>query len=447
MTTCAVDFLHDLSFADLPEPVVRQTQTCILDLLGVAAAGRRTRLSGIAHRHAIRYMAAGPEAPSARLLFDGGIASPAGAAFAGAATIDAFDAHDGHVLTKGHAGVAVLPAVLAFADAVQAEKRQCQTGQSLLTAVAIGYELAIRAGLALHATACDYHTSGAWNAIACAAIGARMMGLDREATRHALGIAEFHGPRSPMMRCIDHPTMLKDGSAWGAFSGVTAALLASDGFTGAPAVLVEDAGTAHLWADLGSRWRILEQYFKPYPVCRWAQPAIEAMLTLRRRHDVRPERIERIRVETFHEAARLAARTPATTEEAQYSLPFPVAAAAVRGRVGAGEIAPEAFTDSLILRLSRSVELVETAEFNTRFPAERWARVILLIDDGTQLVSDSTTTRGDPASPMGSGEITEKFRALSTPLLGEARTTRLEALVTGLPRSASPETELMFMSC
>ena len=71
MTTSVVGFIHELSFADLPEPVVRQAQTCILDLLGVAAAGRRTRLSGIAHRHAIRYMAAG-QGPSARLLFDGG---------------------------------------------------------------------------------------------------------------------------------------------------------------------------------------------------------------------------------------------------------------------------------------------------------------------------------------------------------------------------------------
>jgi 2-methylcitrate dehydratase PrpD len=444
MTTPAVGFLHDLSFADLPEPVVRQTQTCILDLLGVAAAGRRTRLSGIAHRHAIRYMAAGHGVPSARLLFDGGTASPAGAAFAGAATIDAFDAHDGHALTKGHAGVAVLPAVLGFADAVQAEKDRSRTGRSLLTAVVVGYELAIRAGIALHATACDYHTSGAWNAIACAAVGARMMGLEGEATRHALGIAEFHGPRSPMMRCIDHPTMPKDGSSWGAFSGVTGALLASDGFTGAPAMLVEDAGTVHLWADLGSRWRILEQYFKPHPVCRWAQPAIEAMLNLRRRHDVRPERIECIRVETFHEAARLAARTPATTEEAQYSLPFPVAAAAVRGRVGAEEIAPEAFTDSLILRLSRSVELTECAEFNARFPAERWARVTLLLDDGTSLTSDPTTTRGDPDSPLSPAEMTGKFRELANPVLGETRAGRLEALVAALHESASPEMALMF---
>ena len=53
--------------------------------------------------------------------------------------------------------------------------------------------------------------------------------------RHALGIAEFHAPRSQMMRCIDYPTMLKDGSGWGAMAGVSAAYLAADGFTGAPA--------------------------------------------------------------------------------------------------------------------------------------------------------------------------------------------------------------------
>jgi hypothetical protein len=76
------------------------------------------------------------------------------------------------------------------------------------------------------------------------AIGAHLMGLDREATRHTLGIAEFHGPRSPMMRRIDHPTMLKDGSAWGALSGVTAAPLAANDFTGTPAVLVENAAEA-----------------------------------------------------------------------------------------------------------------------------------------------------------------------------------------------------------
>ena len=99
--------------------------------------------------------------------------------------------------------------------------------------------------------------------------------LDEEATRHALGIAEYHGPRSQMMRCIDHPTMVKDGSGWGALAGVSAAYLAAEGFTGAPAVLVDDH--PEIWGSLGARWAIMEQYLKPYPVCRWAQPAVEAV--------------------------------------------------------------------------------------------------------------------------------------------------------------------------
>ena len=146
--------------------------------------------------------------------------------------------------------MAILPALLALMDA-----EGWRDGRELLTSLVLGYEIATRAGVALHATVSDYHTSGAWNALACAAIGARLLGLDRNATRHALGAAEYHGPRSQMMRCIDHPTMVKDGSGWGAFAGVSAAYLAADGFTGAPALLIEGQAERAHWADLGARWR------------------------------------------------------------------------------------------------------------------------------------------------------------------------------------------------
>ena len=135
--------------------------------------------------------------------------------------------------------------------------------------------------------------------------------------------------------------MLKDGSGWGAMTGVSAAYLAGDGFTGAPALTVEDDAVREIWDDLGERWRILEKYFKPYPVCRWAQPAIEAALDVRRAHALAPEDIGAIEVFTFHEATRLDQHEPATTEEAQYSLPFPVAAALVRGGLVPEDIAGE----------------------------------------------------------------------------------------------------------
>ena len=96
--------------------------------------------------------------------------------------------------------------------------------------------------------------------------------------------------------------MLKDGSGWGAHVGVTAALLARDGFTGAPALTVEGDAADACWHDLGTRWRIREQYFKPYPVCRWAQPAIEAALSLQRTHDFDADDVAAIAIESFREA-------------------------------------------------------------------------------------------------------------------------------------------------
>jgi len=211
----------------------------------------------------------------------------------------------------------------------------------------------------MHRTVADYHTSGAWVALGVAALGARSMRLGRQATREALGIAEYHGPRSQMMRCIDHPTMVKDGSGWGAMAGVTAACLAREGFTGAPAITVEGEAVEEYWRDLGQRWRIAEQYMKPYPVCRWAQPAMEAVAQLRRDHQFAAGAIESITVTTFSEATRLAVRSPGSTDAAQYSLPFPVAALLVRGRLGPAEVEGAALRYRDILSLAGRIELVE----------------------------------------------------------------------------------------
>ncbi|MDX1605559.1 MAG: MmgE/PrpD family protein [Candidatus Competibacterales bacterium] len=402
------DFIHELDHDQLPAEVVHQTRRCLLDLIGVAAAGSRTWLSRIIRDHAAGQFGAGDR--PARLIFDGRPVSPAGAALAGGMTIDAFDAHDGHALTKGHAGAALLPALLALHEIAP-----LASGRDFLAALAMGYEVAIRAGIALHRSAADYHTSGAWSALGCAALGARLLGLDRTRTREALGIAEYHGPRSPMMRCIDHPTMVKDGSGWGAMTGISAALLAADGFTGAPADTVEHPDLADLWADLGERWRILDLYFKPYPVCRWAQPAVTAARELKAAHRIDPQAIATIEVRSFHQACRLAVRRPADTEQAQYSLPFPVAAALRHDRLGAAEIDGDALHDPRTLRLSEAMTLHEDDDYNARFPAERWARVRIRLHSGEWLTSAPTTAPGDPDRPLSDEELLEKFRVSTAP--------------------------------
>jgi len=403
-------FIHDLRLDELPGEVVHQLRRCLLDLIGVAAAGRQTELSRIVHGFAVRQM--GASEGGARLIFDGRHAGAAGAAFAGASTIDSFDAHDGHPLTKGHAGVAILPALLAVADSEGLIDSGSLDGAQLLSALVVGYEIAIRAGIALHGSVADYHTSGAWNALGCAAVAARLLKLDHETTRHALGTAEYHGPRSQMMRCIDHPTMLKDGSGWGAFAGVSAAYLAQDGFTGAPAITIEAPDQSELWSDLGARWRIMEQYFKPHPVCRWAQPAIEAAAVLVQRHALSPDRIARVEVETFLAGVKLGTAVPTTTEAAQYALGFPLAAFLVRGRLSAAEIGPAGLADPAIAAMIGKITLAERQDLSCAFPASRLAVVRITTLGGDVVTSDVTAARGDAAEPLSDAELIAKFHAL-----------------------------------
>jgi len=435
MSGDAASFIHDLTYDDLPPSAVEQALRCLLDLSAVAVAGSTTAMSRIARDHAVENFAG--RAHQSRLLFDGRTTSPVGAAFAGAATMDSFDGHDGHALTKGHTGAALLPALLAFADT-----RAPTDGKTFLTLLVLGYEIGTRAGIALHASTPDYHSSGAWNALACAAVGARALHLTPSQTHDALGIAEYHGPRAPMMRCIDHPTMVKDSSAWGALTGVSAALLAEQDFTGAPAITVTDDSTRNIWEDLGQQWRINEQYLKPFPVCRWTHPALQAALDIRGRHEVPLASIDHLEVATFHAATRLATRHPQTTEEAQYSLPFAVASALVHGTITAAVLAAPRNQHPEVTRLSEAMVLTEQPDYEALFPAERHAHIDVVLRSGQRLPGQPTTAKGGPDNPLTNDEILTKFVTLSEEVLDDQRTQSIKDAVAALPTADTSATLL-----
>ena len=414
-----IDFIHDLTWDDIPPDVRHLAVRCLLDTIGTAVGGRETKLSGIIYNHASRVYGG----RDTKLWFDGREVSMVGASLAHGMSIDALDIHDTCIEVKGHAGVALIPAAL---DSLSASKTPI-SGRELITTLVMAYDVAIRAGLSLHATACDYHTSGAWSALGCAAIVARYMGLDHKKTRHALGIAEYNGPRSQMMRCIDYPTMLKDGSGWGAMVGVSSGLMAADGFTGAPAITVEADEVAEYWATLGQEWQLNIQLFKPYAVCYWAQAPIAGALAIQAEHDVALDNIKRIQIRTFHNATRLAARTPQTTEEAQYSLPFPVAAALVHHELGFTQLHGDALHDPVVLDIAQRIEMIEDEAFNARFPARRLARVIVETHDGAVYDSGELCPKWGPdVPPPTDEELSQKFHNVINGLMPEARARELE---------------------
>jgi 2-methylcitrate dehydratase PrpD len=398
-----LDFIHDLTWAEVPPDVQHMVARCVLDLSATLIAGQATDLSRIA-RDVAASVYGGDEAT---LLLDGRQASAPGAALANGMTIDAIDMHDGYRPSKGHAGVNAFPAALALGEVVG------WCGEDFVTALVVGYEVALRAGVALHRTASDYHTSGAWGALGAAAVTARALGLDSTQTGHALGIAEYHGPRSQMMRCIDHPTMLKDGSGWGSMTGVLAGRLAAAGFTGALALTVEDDAVASEWADLGQRWLMRDLYFKPYACCRWAQQAVEGARSLAAEHHLAPADIAKIVVRTFEAATHLMVARPANTEQAQYSLPYPVAAALIDGRLDPQQVTAPCIFDEAVLRLADRVTVTVDEALERRFPAEALARVTLYTVDGRSFESGIHGARGDPNDPLSDAELMEKFDRLA----------------------------------
>lgn len=397
-----------LGAPEMPESALRMAGLLLVDTLAVAAGATNMAPGRIARDHAARFLGASDPRDQATLMFDGRKASIAGAAFAAATQIDNLDAHDGYNPTKGHIGCAVVPALIAFAEA-----HPELSGRDALRILTMSYELSARAAVALHSTVSDYHTSGAWNALGAAAIGCNLMQQTDAQFRHAMGIAEYHGPRSQMMREIANPTMLHDGSGMGALVGAMAALQAADGFEGAPAITLEAEECRHIWADLGQDWTIEKNYIKPYPICRWAHAAIDALDHLLKTHALVPHDITKISVRTFAQAAELYRGIPQTTSQAQYSLPFAMAARLVHGEIGPDHIQGAGLSNPEVANVVAMIEVIEDPKHSVRFPAGRWSDVTVTLTDGRELRSGDIHARGGPEAPMSDTELHDKFNTIA----------------------------------
>ena len=422
------NFIADIDWNELPVAVQTMSKRCLLDTIGVAIAAQTTLAARIASRFATIQFGPSNNSRSRLLGFDGTCSVP-GAAFSGAILIDSLDAHDGHRLTKGHAGATVLPSLLAMVDYLSNEKTTI-SGKYFLELLVIGYEVSLRTGIELHKSTEEYHTSGAWAPIGVAAMGAKLLQLNQSQLSHALGIAEYYAPRSPMMRCIDQPTMVKDGAGWGALAGISSVYMAQEGFTGAPALSVTLADEK----DYFLRYELLNQYFKPWPICRWAQPAVEAVVTLQKQFSFDIKDIKEIKISTFHHAVRLANKQPTSSDEAQYSIGYPVAAMLAKGKIGAEEMNENSLNDPVIRQLQDKVKLKENQSHTDAFPAKRFADVAITLQNGDILETENIEARGDVENPLSNEDIQTKFNQLTKGIITTSKQNKLIKLIKNLDK-------------
>lgn len=422
-TRAFADFALKTGSHDIPDEVLERAKDLVLDLIGVGAAAHNITAARIGRETAVRLFNAGDKDARARLLFDGRTASLAGAAYAGATQIDSLDAHDGFSRAKGHAGCGLLPGVLAFG-----ERQPELSGREFLASMVLGYEIACRAGVALHGTVSDYHTSGAWVALAVAALGVRLTNRDPHTLRQAIGIAEYHGPRSQMMREIDNPTMLHDGSGIGALVGCSATLMAQRGFIGAPAITAEAPDVSHFWSDLGQTWTVAQNYIKPYPICRWAHAAIDCVRKLMIEESITADTVAAIHVRTFTESARLFAGVPENTSQAQYSLNYAMATQLIYGRIGPEHISGEGLRDPRVAAIIPKISVSEEPRHCARFPSGRWSDIDVTLIDGRVLHSGDINARGGYEEPLNDTEVLEKLHQMAGHALPAGRINAIWAM-------------------
>ncbi len=428
LTSHAIHFTLNLRWEDLPASVQHQAKRCLLDILGAMIAGSQTPVAGIMREMALEQFGG----DQATIMVTGQRVSAAGAALANGFFGNALDIDDGYRNVKGHPGACALPPVLAAAQLAGGV-----TGAEFLTALVVAYELGIRAGVIRHATYQVYHSSGSWGAVAGAAAAGRLIRLTEEQLFHAMGAAEYHAPIAPMMKGIDTPAMGKDSIGWGCMVAVLSAVMARDGFTGIRP-LFDDAPERTWVENLGRQWEILNLYFKPYAACRWGQPAVAGALNIVRDHHLTPDQIRHIRVRTFEAATRLPNGHPRSTEEAQYSLAFPVAAALLDGEVGPGQVLPPRLHDPDLLSMLDRVSTEVAPEYEAEFPAKAPAEVVVETTTGEIYRSGRIEALWEPPHTLPSdSDLEAKFLWLTGPIIGKLKANHMKETIWSADQWAS----------
>jgi len=428
----AAQFIADTRWDDLPAAVQHKAKMCLVDIVAAIVGGALTPISGIAAAYA---PVAWPGDQATILLYDRH-ASAAGAAFANAHAANGLDCDDGGSYTRGHQGAQVFPTALALSEktALALSEKLGLSGSAMLAAVVVGYEISHRFGRAWHHHQHPvYQADGSWGSVACAATAANLMGLDIEAIKHALGIAEYHAPNLPMERDLVAPAMVKHGHGWGAMTGIVAAELAVRGFTGIPGLFGYQEYQDWV-STLGDEYIMLYGVdFKQYCSCGWGHHSLAAVQRLQREHSWEVGDIASIRVDGHHWTAVLQTTHPTTTEEAQFSVKWPLAAYLIDGEVGPDQVLESRLGDASIKALMDKIALVESDELDSLYRPSfeggdeglSASRVMIRLKDDRTLDSGLVSDACRIAASGDEERLEKKFRWLTGYVLEQDRIDRL----------------------
>lgn len=415
VTKVLADFIVRPDFTEVPLEAREIAKRAILDCIGVALAGSREPISGII-MELLQEMGGQPKASVWGKKFKS--SSPL-AAMANGTFGHALDYDDWNRSMRGHPTVPVLPAALAVGEEVKA------SGREVLEAYLVGFEVEAKLGGALnpHLFEAGWHPTAVLGVMGAAAAAARLLKLDSDRVRAALGIAasQAAGLRQ------NFGTMTKPLHAGqSAKNGVLAAKLAERGFTADTGIIEEKLGYANAFAGqgnydlkkiltgLGSPLAILSPGvgLKRYPSCARTHPAIDAMLEMVVENDIRPEEVESIACGGSYTTPQMLIHSrPRTALEGKFSMEFCLAIALLERKVDLSQFTDRKVQDARVQEMIKKVSFYIRPDLKSiESSGNPSATVTVVMKDGKKFEKRVDEAKGSPENPLSQNDVKGKYR-------------------------------------
>ncbi|HET9023989.1 MAG TPA: MmgE/PrpD family protein [Burkholderiaceae bacterium] len=354
----------------------------------------------------------------------------ASAALVNGITSHTFDFDDTHLKTIIHPAGPVAAAVLALAE------QRGARGREVIDALVLGIDVSCRIGNTVYPDHYDrgWHITGSTGMLGAAAGCARLLSLDARRTAMALGIAASQ----PVGLREQFGTMTKPfhpGAA--ARAGLTSALLALHGFTSsaraleAPRGFVQVVSDKRAWHELtdelGERFEIAFNTYKPFACGIVIHPSIDAAVQLRER-GIAPEQVARIELGVHSLVLELTGnKAPRDGLQGKFSVYHGVAAGLIFGRAGEQEFADEIVNRPDVVALRDKVQATVDDAIN-----EAAAHVTAVLTDGRRVEVHVEHAIGSLQRPMTDAQLDAKFSALVVPVLGAQKANAIAEACRGL---------------
>lgn len=410
-TKALAEFVAVTRLADLPDDVVERGRLILADCVGCILAGSR-----VAEVRRLAGLEIGRGEPAATALGTSVRLAPDAAAYVNGTAGTWHDLDEGNLSTRTHAGIQIVPAALAEAEACSL------SGAQLLEAVILAYEASARLWRATQSRLA-VHPHGTYGPMAAAFALAKLRGDDAEGIERAVNIAATLGIAASRNTLADGATVRNIYTGHSGRAGFQALALRDAGITGEADAVASILGNIYgrafdpivATAELGRRWWIRRNYFKRFASGRYMHGALDLVEELAKDlgAQLSPASVERIDIETFFMAATLGQQSVRTPFGCRFSIPIAVAQRIAHGPVALTDDGARAFADPVVADLARRIFVSEDAAATAAYPDRQPTRMTIALRDGRSCTAGSERILGESDHPLPAGALEAKFIALA----------------------------------